>query len=171
MDVQTPHAEPLHFRDPRQQRIHNRLSLIGPGPAAFYRDACRFMQVRASFETTTHLVGHLFREIESALRAVVKATTGPSEQPSKRVEPDKHRREILAILKGLGIGETESIAQAWLRMAGQEHNEALHRRAHRDALSAPMSTKRITSSGGKALSPPGARITPDETPHARGVCQ
>ena len=139
MDGQHTHTEPLRFSDPRQQRIHDLLLLIGPGPAAFYRDACRIMQASVSspFETTTHLVGHLLREIESALRAVVSSAAEHTEPPSRRTRQGTHRREIIAILKGLGIEETEPVAQAWLRIAMPENEEALHRRAHRDALSAP----------------------------------
>jgi len=43
MDGQHTHAEPFRFSDPRQQRIHDRLSLIGPGPVDFYRAASSLM--------------------------------------------------------------------------------------------------------------------------------
>ncbi len=81
MDGQHTHAEPFRFTDPRQQRIHDRLSLIGPGPVDFYRAACRLMAMHPPLETTTHLVGHLLREIESALRAVVRVVVEYTEQP------------------------------------------------------------------------------------------
>src|SRR5207245_8360237 len=61
----------FRFTDPRQERIYRRLRLIGPGPAAFYRDACRLMNQSFSFETTANFVAHSLREIESAIRAVL----------------------------------------------------------------------------------------------------
>jgi hypothetical protein len=35
--------EPFRFSEERQEHIYQRLLLIGPGPAAFYLDACRMM--------------------------------------------------------------------------------------------------------------------------------
>src|SRR5438132_9854900 len=137
MDSQHTHAKPFRFTDPRQQRIHDRLSLLGPGPVDFYRAACRLLAMQPPLEATTHLVGHLLREIESALRAVVRVVAEHTEQPRPRGEPDKHKRDILAILKGLGIAETDAIAYAWLGIAGQENSYGLVARAHRDALNAP----------------------------------
>ena len=60
------------FKDPRQRRIYDDLHrLIGPGPAEFYKDACQLMDSPQLLESTTHLVGHLLREIESAIRDVL----------------------------------------------------------------------------------------------------
>lgn len=62
---------PVHL-DPQQRRISERLDrLVGPGTAAFFRDACRLMIEPSRFESTTHQVSHLLREIESALRNVL----------------------------------------------------------------------------------------------------
>ena len=33
--------KPFQFSTPRQERIYSRLRKVGPGPAAFYKDACR----------------------------------------------------------------------------------------------------------------------------------
>ena len=81
------------LRDPRRRRIHERLKLIGAGPAAFYRDACRILDAEAGLSpqvvrepseragdmqdpplrlvAAAHLVGHLFRDIENAIRQVL----------------------------------------------------------------------------------------------------
>ena len=67
------------FSDSRQERIYRRLLLIGPGPAAFYRDACFLMTTKHSLSTTTHLVSHLLRDIESALRDVSMENVGISD--------------------------------------------------------------------------------------------
>ena len=36
--------EPFRFKRPRQQLLYeNMYNLVGPGPATFYRDACKLM--------------------------------------------------------------------------------------------------------------------------------
>ena len=56
----------FRFRSPRHERINERLlRLVGPGPAAFYRDACRVMDNEALLETSTHQVAHCLREMEA----------------------------------------------------------------------------------------------------------
>jgi hypothetical protein len=64
-------TKPFQFSTPRQERIYGRLRKVGPGPAAFYKDACRHMTEQPLYESTTHLVAHLLREIESGLRQVL----------------------------------------------------------------------------------------------------
>jgi hypothetical protein len=123
----------FRFEDPRQDRICRKLlHLVGPGPAAFYRDACRLMATNPLFETTTHLVSHLLREIESALRDVLESVAKRTEHLTKK--SGSHKTEILAILTALEIPEADPIAQAWLRLPGGENSYALHERAHRNAL-------------------------------------
>jgi hypothetical protein len=118
------------FGDPRQERIYRLLGLIGPGPAAFYRDACWMMSDANPLASTTHLVGHLLREIDSSIRAVLKTVTE---------KPKGHKDEIKAILAALEIPDTDPVAKAWLSLAGQDNDYGLHARAHRDALSRPRS--------------------------------
>src|SRR5947208_6078501 len=118
------------FGDPRQERIYRLLGLIGPGPAAFYRDACWMMSDANPLESTTHLVAHLLREIESSIRDVLETVTA---------RPKGHKDEIRAILAALEIPETDQVATAWLNLAGMDNEYALHSRAHRDALSGPRS--------------------------------
>ena len=115
------------FTDPRQRRIHERLALIGPGPAGFYRDVCRLMSTGPAVEATTHLVAHLLREIESAIRDVLRR--GP--------KPEGHRADIESILTAYGIDASDPAAIAWLRLADEGHDERLAPFAHRDALGAP----------------------------------
>jgi len=60
------------FQNPRQERLHRLLGeLLGPGPASAFYDACRLRIEPHQYLTTVHLVGHLFREIESAVLGVV----------------------------------------------------------------------------------------------------
>lgn len=130
----------FQFKDPRQERIHRRLLLIGPGPASFYQDACRLMRHEPDLDSATHLVSHLLREIESALRAVVKACGQPFDaREDKGSGGGKHERQIRSILRGLGIDEDEPVAKAWLDLAGQNNDYGLSSRAHRDSLVEPRS--------------------------------
>lgn len=122
----------FRFTDPRQDRIHRRLDLVGPGPAAFYRDICRLLTVHSVIEAMTHVVAHLLREIESAIRDVLL--------PHDYVAPKgkgRHRAEIEAILKAYGIEAADPVAVAWLRLADEGHDERLAPFAHRDSLGAP----------------------------------
>jgi hypothetical protein len=135
--------QPFRFSDQRQARIYERLRLVSPGPAAFYRDACRIMGTEPPFESTTHLVGHLIRELESSLRAALgpykhRAKKEGEEKPTKKKsegetdEETGHKDDIRAVLKGLEIPETDPVAVAWLKLA-----RTFHSRAHRDNLAPP----------------------------------
>jgi hypothetical protein len=123
---------PFQFDDPRQERIYRRLKvLVGQGPADFFEDACRLMHDPASLRTSSHLVSHSLREIESALRDVLESI-GEREQrlqKSKNGEQN-HKDEISAILRALHIPETDPVAAAWLGLPGY----GLHARSHRNAL-------------------------------------
>lgn len=133
-----PQPVPAPFRatDPRKARLIEKLGrLVGPGAAAFYRDACRILAFDPPLEATTHLIAHLLREIESALRDVLETIGGASARPTGPGE-ERHRQEITQILAALGVKEDDPISRAWLALAGRGEG-ALHGRAHRDALNAP----------------------------------
>ena len=126
------------FDDPRQERIYRRLQLVGEGPTAFYRDACRLMREEPPLASTTHLVAHLLREIESGLRDILETVTHQTDRlKSSRRGEDRHKDEIRAILQELNIPESDPVADAWLRLPGSENEYGLASRAHRDALAAP----------------------------------
>jgi hypothetical protein len=126
-------TKPFQFSTPRQERIYSRLRKVGPGPAAFYRDACRQMSEQPSYESTTHLVAHLLREIEAGLRQVLVTA---SNEVILKGEKDAHKRSILAILRELEIAVSNPVAETWMRFA-TEQDYGLARRAHRNALAAP----------------------------------
>jgi hypothetical protein len=129
-------TQPFRFTDQRQERIHRRLLMIGPGSADFFRDACRLMVTKPLFATTTHLVSHAIREIESSLRDVLAPFIAQEPQPARRGKEkvEGHKDEIRAILRALEIAETDPVAEAWLGLAGQDNEGALHARAHRANL-------------------------------------
>src|SRR5207249_996422 len=96
MEPEQP-AGPFRFTDPRQERIYRRLrTYVGPGPAEFYRDACRLIAMPGGLATTTHLVAHLLREIESALRDVLETVAdGFAEAVQEAKRKNKvHKGEI-----------------------------------------------------------------------------
>jgi hypothetical protein len=136
MQTENTSPQPFRFTDPRQARIHERLNLVSPAAAPFYRDACRIMATDPPFESTTHLVAHLIRELESSLRAALEPYKDRP-QGRKAVKPkedtgEKHKDDIKALLKGLDISEKDPIAVAWLKLAG-----TIQSRAHRDNLAPP----------------------------------
>ncbi len=141
MDEMRP-LSPIVF-DPLQARIHRRLGLIGEGPAAFYRDACLFMATTPQVASTTHFVAHCLREIESALRDVLEPVAAEPQDELKakkgkgKASETTQRDEILAVLAGLSIPDSDPVAQTWLGVIGRNNACALHARAHRAALGRP----------------------------------
>lgn len=130
----------FRFQDQRQERIYRRLSLISPGSAVFYRDACRLMALEPPLTTTTHMVSHAFREVDSALRQAIEPLKAEpeSDRQSGNSSPNSGLREdILKILAGLEIDQRSQVAQAWLRFAEGDNPDALHTQAHRDSLARP----------------------------------
>lgn len=112
------------FADPRQQHIHQQLlRLVGPGPAAFFRHACQLMAEPENFPAVTHIVGHCVREVESALRDVLKNLAEP---PGPRAE-DEHGEDIRRILRALEIPHDRGVGEAWLRLR-QVPQKYTHRR-------------------------------------------
>ena len=122
--------------DGRRTRVSLRLrKLVGPGPADFYKDACSLMDDPLMLSSTSHLVGHLVREIESALRAVLQPlaqVAGAVGEPTKKDKQNTQKFQITSILTLLDIPLDDEVAQKWLSQAG-----TYHAKAHREALGAP----------------------------------
>ena len=127
----------MFMLSPRQEGISKRLNrLVGPGASVFFEDACWLMEQNKFLSSTTHLVSHLLREIESALRDVLEPFTDVKAYLDTNGE-ERHKDEILAILKALEITKDDPVAVAWLGIIGDNNANALHKRAHRDALELP----------------------------------
>jgi hypothetical protein len=139
--------EPFRFTDPRQQRVHRRLLLLGPGPAAFFKDACRLMGTAFPLATTPHLVPHLLREVESALRDVLLPYGFERPTPCSHCgsRPGSHKKEIKTILAAYRFKETEDAAEAWLRLSSWDE-DAFDQRNTRAAMPAAGQT----TQGGRA---------------------
>jgi hypothetical protein len=123
--------------DRRQVEIHRLMAMFGPAPAAFYADACRLQAGEPSLASTTHLVGHLLRELESALREILRPML-PAEQAASlfsrceecgRVQGD-HKREIDAIATALGFPPEDEVRWLWKSLE-------LHRLGHRGSQLRP----------------------------------
>lgn len=122
---------------PRQERISKRLNrLVGPGARAFFEDSCWLMENNESLSSTTHLVSHLLRDVESALRAVLAPLIDEKIFLDKTIE-NVHSKNIDAILKSLEITNDDPIAIAWIGITGKNNPKALHGRAHRNDLDLP----------------------------------
>ena len=138
----------FQFKDEQERRIYERMLLVGIGPAAFYHDACRILTLDPPLMTTTHLVRHCLREIESALRDVLSpiaqhlqppvAEEGSSLKKKKKQSEskDNHLAEIRFILQTLSLDESDPAAQKWLRLVLQSEDYGLHL-AHRNNLAEP----------------------------------
>lgn len=127
---------PFRFTNLRQERIYCRLALVGPGPAAFYQDACRLLQQESALNATSLVVSHLFREIESAIRDVLMPMADRSVGAAKKKD-DTHSYEIRCILAALEIDETDPIGRTWLSLPGRDNDYGLAKRAHRSSLGPP----------------------------------
>ncbi len=123
--------EPIRFNSPIRERIHRRLGLVGAGPQAFYRDALRLV-TGPCVESTTHLLSHLLREIESALRDVLEPIAH-YEGRIKAKGSQTHEHEVRLILAELGLSDTEGPGAAWLDIV----QTGLHELAHRRSLERP----------------------------------
>jgi hypothetical protein len=87
------------------------------------------------FSSTSHLVGHLIREIESSLRDVLQPLAqeaGAVGEMTKEDKEEKHKFQIRSILTLLDIPLDDEVAKHWLSQAGTYHSKA-----HREALNAP----------------------------------
>lgn len=118
------------FSDPRRQRIYEeRNEVVGPGPASFFRDACRLMANPNQLARTAHPVAHLLREIESALCQVFGpvAQNGAAGFGGRR--PQKGNPTLR---RSLESAEDAREARAWFELAAK-----LHGLAHRRGLDAP----------------------------------
>jgi hypothetical protein len=122
-------GDPGRSLSPRQERIAQRLfAQVGPGPAAFFRDACRLIAEGSTWRSATHLVAHLLREVESAVRSVLEPADA---------DAGSHADKIRAVLTELGISHEDLVAEFWLGLAGKDNPQNLASRAHRYALEAP----------------------------------
>ncbi|MCU1680184.1 MAG: hypothetical protein JWQ81_923 [Amycolatopsis sp.] len=113
----------------QQERLARRLTLVGSGPAILYREACELMAEQPARPSATHLIGHLLREVESAVRSVL--------QPPGTEKLSGHVAKVQATLQAMGIDEEEPVSRFWMGIARADSPQRLVRWAHRNGLDAP----------------------------------
>ncbi len=118
-------------QEPRQREIARRLEFLGGAPSTYFRDACELMSRPADFGSITHLVAHLLREIEGALRGALREMVPEAERPERGSE-NAHDREIALICDALRLPPGDGVRDLWCSFAGK-----LHSRAHRQGLASP----------------------------------
>jgi len=125
----------------RTGRIIRRLELLGPGPAVLFRDAALLVRdTPVPLASRVHLVWHLLRETESALRAVLlPLPEGPAPRAKgclvcgmAQENKETQKEEIRAVCASLGLPEGAAAETEWQWLAARAHG-----RAHRDALGLP----------------------------------
>jgi hypothetical protein len=98
-------------------------------------DACALVGDPHRLLSTSHLVGHLIREIEASLRDVLRPlaqVAGTLEEPEDDEDRSTHKDQIRSILVLLDIPLENEVARKWLSQAGTYQG-----RVHRPALGAP----------------------------------
>ncbi|MEU4239674.1 hypothetical protein [Actinoplanes sp. NPDC026619] len=131
--------EPVPF-EPHEREIHRLLGLMGGAPADQYADAIRILRGTPPLQTRSHLLAHMAREIESALRELLWSLVPAevrkkleAEKPEKRRDPDR-ALVIDAICSALGFDGSDPVRSLW------NNSGAWHEAAHRAALLAPRPT-------------------------------
>jgi hypothetical protein len=117
--------------DRRQKEIRRLLALMGGSVAALYEDACRLLSAEPELASASHLVGHLAREIESAVRKLLTALVPPARiavLPREPGEDDPRWKDVVdEICTALGFATEDEVRTLW--KAGSWHNVA-----HRSGL-------------------------------------
>src|SRR5690348_7252199 len=122
------------FPSKRHERVHRLLSrLVSEGTAHFFADACDISQRQPPYRTTSHITGHLIREVEGAILDVLVSLPEVKERLAESPGDKKlaHLAKIDAILHVLKL-ESNDVAANWRVFVGSEGG--WHRDAHRDTL-------------------------------------
>jgi hypothetical protein len=112
----------------RQLRIEQRLAdLIGDGAAVFFRDALKFVSGEIEVESSSNVIWHYAREIESAVLTALNPLA-----PYDVIADREHQRvaQIDAIVAALELPADDPVIKKW-------RNTSLHRFAHRKNLGPP----------------------------------
>src|SRR5258706_16030167 len=97
MPLQRRNMSTYSFSAPRHERIYQRLlRLVSPGSAAFFRDACHHAAEPEAFESTSHIVGHLLREVESSIRDAFQPLIQSMRAPRPHEAERRRHRVALA---------------------------------------------------------------------------
>ncbi|MDQ3671472.1 MAG: hypothetical protein M3364_03405 [Actinomycetota bacterium] len=89
------------------------------------------MDGESTLESTSHVVGHVLRELNGALIEVVRPMVQADRWPEQGSE-NAHRRKIGLVCDALRVPEDGDLRENWYTFAS-----GLHRRAHRHGLAEP----------------------------------
>lgn len=121
---------------PRQREILRRLRLVGGAPASYFRDACRLMAKEPELESQTHLVGHLLRELNSGLVAVLRPMVPTEDWPEDGAD-GAQATMIGLVCDALRVPAEDNLRKSWRKFSGK-----LARFTHRRGLVAPRPVNR-----------------------------
>ncbi|MBI5947082.1 MAG: hypothetical protein HY875_02970 [Chloroflexi bacterium] len=96
----------------------------GPAVGAFFEEAC--LAVSRNRPTTTHVVGHLMREVEASIRLVLRPLTASEATRDPADEENNHRGEVATICASLPLRPDDPLPRLWDSLVGR-----LARYAHR----------------------------------------
>jgi hypothetical protein len=89
------------------------------------------MEEKPELASTTHLVGHLLRELDGTLREVLRPMSDEDEWPEWGTT-GAHRKIVKLCCDALGVPDDDPLRGAWYAFA-----KGLHGRAHRPGVAAP----------------------------------
>lgn len=121
------------FESPLQERVHKHLAgYVSPAIAQLYHDACEVRSAERPLGSAALLLGHLFREIDGAVRDAL----APPPKQSADGEDVKvaHVQNIKLILKELDVEINDPRIALWLKFADAKDPWKLHKFAHRQGL-------------------------------------
>lgn len=121
---------------PRQREILRRLRLVGGAPESYFRDACRLMAKEPELESQTHLVGHLLRELNSGLVAVLRPMVPTDDWPEDGAD-EAQAKMIGLVCDALRVPAEDNLRKSWRKFSGK-----LARFTHRRGLVAPRPVNR-----------------------------
>jgi hypothetical protein len=135
----------------REERIGRRLEeLVGPGTAAWFRDARLLMNAGAdeapfALATRSHLIAHQLREIESALGAVLRSVSVAAglSGPSAR---ERFEEEVRTVLTPLTPTEDLQAVVDGLITCAEPFLRSDSASGHRDRIRAALHALRISES-------------------------
>lgn len=113
----------------RRERILKNLEFVGSGPQANYATLCALLDSHADLPSASMLMHHMIRELDSALREVLREVPG-REMKDKAKGESNHAAEIKAIAAALGL--EQAVIEAWSILPDRQHEWA-----HRHDLARP----------------------------------
>lgn len=110
-------------------KIVELLRHLGDGAPSFFKDACFAIKNTPPLETTSHLVGHCLREIESSMRSIALPADFQGDPDDKKA----HKSQITAIIESFELKkeQAEELQELWFEFTD------LAEKAHRDSLGPP----------------------------------